>query len=88
MGELNNVSVKVRLIFHGISGAGIPMDLRAGSYSHAGAQYNPSTRRITCFFTSAAGFNQFNVSYDGVNIKNGYVAKADNSKITIQVGQA
>ena len=88
MGELNNGATKVRPIFHGASGAGVPMDLTTGGYSHAGAQYNPSTGRITCLFTSSAGFNAFNVSYEGVNIKNGYVIKADNSKITIRVTQA
>ena len=88
MGELNNGSIKVRPIFHGVSGAGIPLDLSTGSYSHAGAQYNPSTGRITCLFTSSAGFSPFSVSYEGTNIQHGYVVKADNTKITIRVVQA
>jgi hypothetical protein len=85
MGEANNDLNKVLAIFHGVSNPGIPMDLSTGGYLHAGAQYNPSTGRITCLFTSTIGKPSFDVSYQAANILNGYVVKADNSKITVRV---
>jgi hypothetical protein len=85
MGEANIGSNKVLAIFHGVSNPGIPRDLSIGGYKHAGAQYNPSTGRITCLYTSTLGYSSFDVSYQGANILNGYVVKADNSKITIRV---
>lgn len=87
MGEENNGPDKTKPIFSGIPSAGVPLDLSAGNYSHAGAQYNPSTGRITCLFTSSNGKDPFNVSYVAENIKHGWVVKADNSKITIKVLQ-
>ena len=85
MGEANIGLNKIRAIFNGVPSAGVPANLSAGGYSHAGAQYNPTTGRITCLFTSSLGFDSFNVSYIGQNILNGWVVKADNSKITIKV---
>lgn len=84
MGEANIGLNKILALYHGISAAGIPMDLSTGGYTHAGAQYNPSTGRITCLFTSATK-PAFNVSYQGANIMNGFVIKADNTAITIRV---
>ena len=85
MGEANIGLNKTRPIFNGVSGPGIPLNLSSGNYSHAGTQYNPSTGRITCLFTSSLGFDPFDVSYVGDNIQNGWVVKAENSKITIKV---
>jgi hypothetical protein len=85
MGEENIGANKTRPIFSGIPSAGVPLDLSTGGYGHAGTQYNPSTGRITCLYTSAQGKDAFNVSYVAENVKNGWVIKADNSKITIQV---
>jgi len=85
MGEENIGANKIRPIFSGVPGAGVPLDLSTGAYSHAGAQYNPSTQRITCLYSSSNGSDAFNVSYKADNIKNGWVVKADNSKITIKV---
>ena len=85
MGEENFESNKILVLFHGVPGAGVPLDLSAGGYSHAGAQYNPSTGSITCLYTSNTGYTPFNVSYQAQNIQNGWIVKADNSKITIQV---
>ena len=84
MGEANIGLNKTRPIFNGVSGPGIPLNLSSGNYSHAGTQYNPSTGRITCLFTSGAN-EPFNVSYVGQNIKNGWVVKSDNTAITIKV---
>lgn len=85
MGESNTSSNKVLVMFKGIPGVGVPLDLSTGNYSHAGAQYNASTGRITCLFTSGNGAAPFNVSYKAQNVKKGYVIKADNSAITIRV---
>jgi len=85
MGEANIDNNKTRPIFSGISSNGIPLDLSTGGYFHAGAQYNPSTGRITCLYISTIGNDPFNVSYVAENIMNGWVVKADNSKITIRV---
>lgn len=85
MGESNIGANKIRPIFRGIPSAGVPLDLSTGAYSHAGAQYNPSTGRITCLYTSGNGKDPFNVSYVAENILNGWVLKADNSKITVKV---
>jgi hypothetical protein len=84
MGEANIGLNKILPIFTGIPGAGVPLNLSTGGYSHAGTQYNPSTGRITCLFTSGA-YEPFNVSYVGQNIKNGWVVKSDNTAITIKV---
>jgi hypothetical protein len=85
MGEENVDSNKTLPLFSGIPSAGVPLDLSKGGYGHAGTQYNPSTGRVTCLFTSTQGKDAFNVSYVADNIKNGWVVKADNSKITIKV---
>jgi hypothetical protein len=85
MGEENIGTNKSRPIFNGVSSNGIPLDLSTGGYLHSGAQYNPNTGRITCLYTSTIGNDPFNVSYVADNIKNGWVVKADNSKITIKV---
>jgi hypothetical protein len=85
MGEENIGLNKSKPIFSGVPTAGVPMDLATGSYSHAGAQYNPSTGKITCLFVSSTGKDPFNVSYAGDNIKHGWIVKADNTKITIKV---
>jgi hypothetical protein len=86
MGEENiGTNNKSKPIFNGVSSNGIPLDLDTGGYLHTGAQYNPSTGRITCLYTSIIGNDPFNVSYVADNIKNGWVVKADNSKITIKV---
>lgn len=85
MGEENNGPHKIKPIFAGVPSAGVPLNLSTGGYSHAGAQYNPSTGRITCLYTSSIGKDAFNVSYVAENIKNGWVLKADNTKITIRV---
>lgn len=85
MGEENIGGNKTLPIFSGIPSADVPLDLSTGGYSHAGSQYNPSTGRITCLYTSAFGRDPFNVSYEAENIKNGWVIKADNSAITIKV---
>jgi hypothetical protein len=91
MGEANIGSNKILAIFHGVSNPGIPMDLNTGGYKHAGAQYNPSTGRITCLYTSnicntsSIGYPSFDVSYQAANILNGFVVKADNSAITVRV---
>jgi hypothetical protein len=85
MGESNTGANKILAIFRGVTVPGVPADLSTGGYSHAGAQYNPSTGRITCLFTSNLGSAPFNVSYKASNILNGWVVKADNSAITIRV---
>lgn len=85
MGEENYSGIKILPIFSGVPTAGVPINLAAAGYSHAGTQYNPSTGRITCLFTSAFGNDSFNVSYSGQNVKNGWVVKSDNSAITINV---
>ena len=85
MGEANTGLNKVLALFHGESGVGIPLNLGAGNYSHAGAQYNPSTGRVTCLFTSNNGAAPFNVSYIPQNALHGFVVKADNSAITVRV---
>jgi hypothetical protein len=85
MGEANIGSNKILALYHGLSSPSIPADLAAGAYIHAGAQYNPSTGRITCLYTSNNGKPCFNVSYKAANILNGFVVKADNSKITVRV---
>jgi hypothetical protein len=85
MGEANIGSNKILALYRGVSGPGIPADLSDGGYNHAGAQYNPSTGRITCLYTSNLGSSPFNVSYKASNIMNGWVVKADNSAITIRV---
>lgn len=85
MGESNIGSNKILAIFRGVSGPGIPLDLSTGGYSHAGAQYNPTTGRITCLYTSNIAKPPFNCSYKAANILNGYVVKADNSAITVKV---
>ena len=82
MGEGNIGTNKIKPIFHGVSNPSIPMSLN--SYVHAGAQYNPSTGRITCLYTSP-GNPGFDASYKATNIMKGVVVKADNSKITIRV---
>lgn len=87
MGEENHGPSKFRPIFAGVSNPHIPKNLSTGGYSHAGAQYNPSTGRITCLYTSSYHKPSFNVSYVGENVKNGIVIRADNSKITIRVAQ-
>ncbi len=84
MGEVNIGANKQLPIFTGVPSAGVPLDLSTGVYSHAGAQYNTHTGRITCLYTSGVGDDAFNVSYVGQNIKRGWVIKADNSKITIR----
>ncbi len=91
MGEANIGLNKILPIFHGVPSAGVPLDLSTGGYTHAGTQYNPSTGRITCLFTSELFTNviisndPFNVSYMAENIKHGWVVKSDNSSITIKV---
>lgn len=85
MGEESIGPNKTLPIFTGIPSAGVPLDLSTGGYAHSGAQYNPSTGRITCLFTSSLAKPSFNVSYAAENIKNGWVLKADNSTITIKV---
>ena len=94
MGEENIGLNKTKPIFKGIPSAGVPLDLSTAGYIHAGTAYNPSTGRITCFFTSSSspavetntiGNEPFNVSYVADNLKNGWVVKAENSKITINV---
>lgn len=85
MGEANIGANKTLPIFAGIPSAGVPLNLAAGSYSHAGTQYNPATGRITCLYTSALAFDPFNVSYVAQNVKKGWVLKSDNSAITIRV---
>jgi hypothetical protein len=83
MGEANLNSSKVLIIYHGKSSASIPLDLSTGGYSNAGTQYNPSTGRVSCLYTSNIGSAPFNVSYVGANVLNGYILKSDNSAITI-----
>lgn len=85
MGEENIGGNKTKPIFSGVPAAGVPSHLAMGNYSHAGAQYNPSTGRITCLYKSANGKPSFNVSYAAVNIMNGWVVKVNNSNITIKV---
>lgn len=85
MGEANIGLNKILPIFKGVSSADVPLDLSTGAYSHAGTQYNPSTGAITCHFTSSNGKAPFNVSYFAQNVKHGWVAKSDNSAITIKV---
>jgi hypothetical protein len=85
MGEANLGTNKVLVIFNGKSNSGIPLDLSTGGYSNAGTQYNPSTGRVTCLYTSTLGSAPFNVSYVGSNILHGYIIKASNSAITINV---
>ncbi len=85
MGEANNGTDKNLVIFHGVSDPGIPLNLSTGGYLHAGAQYNPSTGRITCLYTSTLSKPSFDVSYQGANIMGGFVVKADNSAITIKI---
>ena len=85
MGESNIGANKILAIFRGLPSAGVPLDLSTGGYSHAGAQYNPSTGRITCLYTSGIGKDAFNVSYVTQNVKHGWVVKADNSAITVKV---
>jgi hypothetical protein len=63
----------------------IPSDLALGSYSHAGADYNPVSGRVDCKFTSAGLFDPFRVSYFIKNGKGGTVLKSSNSTITIQI---
>lgn len=84
MGEANTTNNKVKPIFSGVPKAGVPLDLSAGAYSHAGTLYNPDTGRITCLFTSATK-PAFDVSYVALNAKHGWVLKSDNTKITIRV---
>lgn len=85
MGEANIGANKILAIYHGVSSPGIPLDLSTGGYAHAGAQYNPSSGRITCLYVSPLGFDPFNVTYKAQNIKNGWIVKADNSSITVRV---
>lgn len=84
MGEANIGNNKILAIFHGESGPGVPMNLANGNYHHAGAQYNPTTGRITCLFKSSNGKNPFNVSYVSQNVLKGWVVKADKSAITVR----
>ena len=85
MGEANNGPNKILPLFTGVPSAGVPLSLSTGGYSHAGTQYNPTTGRITCLFTSSLGFDSFNVSYAGENLLNGWVIKSDNSAITVKI---
>ena len=85
MGEANQGPLKIHALFKGIPSAGVPLTLSSGNYSHAGVQYNPSTGRITCLFTSSNGSDPFDVSYQAQNIQNGWVMKVDNTKITVKV---
>ncbi|HBI22404.1 MAG TPA: hypothetical protein DDY37_07485 [Legionella sp.] len=82
MGEANTTNNKILPLFKGVPGAGVPLNL--SGYSHAGTQYNPSTGRITCFYTHAVN-PAFDVSYISLNSKQGWVVKSDNSAITIRV---
>ena len=92
MGESNIGANKILAIFHGIPGAGVPLDLSTGGYTHAGTQYNPSTGRVTCLYKSSSlltnaiiSNDPFDVSYVTANIKHGWVVKSDNSSISIKV---
>lgn len=88
MGEENINGSKVALpIFRGVPTPGVPMDLSTGGYSHAGTLYNSHSGRVTCLYVSSLGADPFNVSYSALNIKEGYVLKSSNSKITIEVYQ-
>ena len=85
MGEENIGANKTLPVFAGEASAGVPLNLSTGGYTHAGTQFNPSTRRVTCLFASSLGFDAFNVSYVAQNLKNGWVIKSDNSAISIRV---
>ena len=84
-GESNTGLNKVLASFTGVPDAGVPLNLAAGAYTHAGTQYNPHSGRITCLFVSGNGSAPFNVSYRAQNTKGGFVQKSDNSAITVRV---
>jgi hypothetical protein len=88
MGEESIDGVKSALpIFHGIPSAGVPLDLSAGAYNHAGTLYNEHSGRVTCLFTSSNGSDPFNVSYVASNTKKGYILKSDNNNIIVRIFQ-
>lgn len=65
------------------SGAKIPAKLASGAYTNAGTDYDNSTNKVTCSYTSAAKYDPFSVSYQLTNGNGGMITKKTASCISI-----